>query len=291
MMLLALIASFAMLLGNDSPGTGKPALNSADVSQHQPTSKLTAAVPSRNEDSAAENELLQLANESRQQAGVPPLHFDQGLSEAAREHARLMVASGQLSHQYAGEPALLERIAQASTLRLDRAGENVAYNSGPRSAHNALMLSPPHRENLLDPNFNVAGIAAVWSGGRLYVVEDFGRQVPAYSAQQSRQLIGRTVNEIRSRAGLSQLRQVSSPSLDEEVCSLARQKRVNARLLNVAYPSREIVTYTQSRPEVLPQSAVRLLRDGNVSQFAVGTCYARDAAYPTGMYWVAILLY
>jgi len=36
---------------------------------------------------------------------------------------------------------------------------------------------------------------------------------------------------------------------------------------------------------------LRLLRDPTVRQFAVGSCYARNAAYPTGMYWVAILLY
>jgi hypothetical protein len=42
---------------------------------------------------------------------------------------------------------------------------------------------------------------------------------------------------------------------------------------------------------VLPQGALRLLRDPGVRQFAVGACYARNAAYPTGTYWVAILLY
>jgi cysteine-rich secretory family protein len=183
------------------------------------------------------------------------------------------------------------RIADVSSLRFDRAGENVAYNASADSAHDALMHSPPHRQNLLDPNFNVAGVAAIWSGGRLYVVEDFARQVPSYSAQQTRQMVGRAINEIRSQSGLPQLRQVSSSGLDEAVCSMSKQNRVSARPLNVSYPSREIITYTQSRPEVLPQNAVRLLSNGGVSQFAIGTCYARAAQYPSGMYWVAILLY
>jgi uncharacterized protein YkwD len=289
-MILALLASVALLIGNDGPGTGKPALDSAEVQQSSPK-LIAAALPSPNEDPAAEKQLLRLANESRQRAGVAPLHFDPGLNEAAREHAQRMVASGELSHQFADEPALLVRIAEVSSLRFDRAGENVAYNADADSAHDALMHSPPHRQNLLDPSFNVAGMAAIRSGGRLYVVEDFARQVPSYSAQQSRQLISRAVNEIRSQAGLSQLKQISSSGLDEAVCSLARQNRVSARPLNVSYPSREIITYTQSRPEVLPQSAVRLLRNGGVSQFAVGTCYARGTQYPSGMYWVAILLY
>ena len=57
------------------------------------------------------------------------------------------------------------------------------------------------------------------------------------------------------------------------------------------YDNRRILTYTQIRPEILPQGAVNLLHDREVRQFAVGSCYARNAAYPTGMYWVAILLY
>jgi hypothetical protein len=80
-------------------------------------------------------------------------------------------------------------------------------------------------------------------------------------------------------------------NLDEAACSLARENRPSARLLATAYDNRKIITYTQSRPEVLPQSALRLLRDPGVRQFAVGACYARNAAYPTGTYWVAILLY
>ena len=288
-MLLALLATVALLMGNDGPGTGKPAPNS-EVQQPSPN-LIAAALPSPNADTAAENQLLELANESRRQAGVPPLHVDRGLTDAARVHAQRMVASGELSHQFAGESALMVRIADVSSLRFDRAGENVAYNASADSAHDALMNSPPHRKNLLDPNFNVAGMAAIWSGGRLYVVEDFARQVPSYSAQQTRQIVGRAINEIRSQSALPQLRQVSSPGLDDAVCSLSKQNRVTARPLNVSYPSREIITYTQSQPEVLPQSAVRLLRNGGVSQFAIGTCYARGAQYQSGMYWVAILLY
>jgi uncharacterized protein YkwD len=288
-MLLALLATVALLIGNDGPGTGKAALNSE---VQQPSPKLVvAALHSPNEDAAAENQLLELANESRRQAGVPPLRADRGLTDAAREHAQRMVANGELSHQFAGEAALMVRIADISSLRFDRAGENVAYNASADSAHDALMHSPPHRQNLLDPNFNVAGMAAIWSNGRLYVVEDFARQVASYSAQQTRQIVGRAVSEIRSQAGLAQLRQVSSPGLDEAVCSQARQNRVSARPLNVSYPSREIITYTQSKPEVLPQNAVRMLSSSGVSQFAVGACFARDARYPSGMYWVAILLY
>ena len=40
----------------------------------------------------------------------------------------------------------------------------------------------------------------------------------------------------------------------------------------------------------LVDAAERIVLPG-VGHFAVGACYARNATYPTGTYWIAILLY
>jgi uncharacterized protein YkwD len=276
--------------------TAPPGGGSVDVATPQSTSysksrSNSPAAPSSGEDSAAESGLLEAANQSRERAGAPPLRMDDGLREAARAHARRMVASERLEHQLSGEPVLLERIAEVSALKMDRAGENIANASCAPGANEALMQSAPHRKNLLDPGFNVAGIAAIWSKGRLYVVQDFAHEIPSYSTQQSRKLVSQAVDEARQQAGLPELAQLTPPHLDEAACSLARENRPNAKLLATAYDNRKIVAYTESRPEVLPPGALRMLRDREVRQFAVGACFARNAAYPTGMYWVAILLY
>jgi uncharacterized protein YkwD len=298
-MLRTLVVSFAILAvnGGRCPAEPQHAVNShndlrnaASNAQPAPQSK-SAAGSSSGEDSAAEAELLEAANRSREVAGVPPLHMEESLREAARAHARRMIQSGRLEHQLSGEPALLERIAQVSTLKMDRAGENIAYATCAPGANEVLMHSVPHRQNLLDRGFNVAGVAAIWSKGRLYVVQDFAHEVPSYSAQQSGELVSRAVDEMRQQAGLLKLVQLTPPNLDKAACSLAGESRPNARLLATAYDNRKLITYTQSRPEVLPPGAFRLLRDPGVRQFAVGSCYARNASYPTGMYWVAILLY
>jgi len=275
---------------------------SSGVGNQLPTpqsNSAAGAASTSNEDSAAENELLQAANKSRELAGVPPLRMEENLREAARVHALHMVASDRLEHQLPGEPSLLERIAQVTSpdspqhnaLKVDRAGENIAHASCALGANDALMRSAPHRQNLLDRNFNVAGIAAIWSKGRLYVVQDFAREIPSYSAEQSRKLIAHSVDDVRRQAGLPELAQLSPPNLDEAACKLAKENRPNAHLLAAAYSNRKIIAYTESHPEELPPGALRLLRDSGVRQFAVGSCYARNAAYPTGMYWVAILLY
>jgi len=328
-MLRALAVSFAMLAvmlavnpGPCAAGTRAPAVDVCKIAVHNvvcnsassvlpiPQSD-SAAASSHGEDSAAENELLEAVNKSRELAGVPPLRRNENLREAALAHARRMVERERLEHQFSGEPSLLERIAQVGpivspvvspgvspktgalqdALKIDRAGENIASATCAPGANEVLMRSAPHRRNLLDPGFNVAGVAAIWSHGRLYVVQDFAHEVPSYSAAQSGQLVGRAVAEVRQKSGLPELVQLTPPNLDAAACSLARESRPNARLLATAYENRRIITYTQSRPEVLPQGALRLLRDPGVQQFAVGACYARNAAYPTGMYWVAILLY
>src|SRR5580658_7371656 len=180
-MIRALVVLFAMLAANSGLGaaqTTAPAdgiSNDAgnnsgnDVSSKQPTPHSnSAARPSSGEDSAAENELLEAANKNRELAGAPPLRMDESLREAARAHALRMVASDRLEHQLPGELSLLERIAQVTsldsplhnTLKVDRAGENIAHATCAQGANDALMRSAPHRQNLLDGGFNVAGIAA-----------------------------------------------------------------------------------------------------------------------------------
>lgn len=310
-MLRALVVSFAMLAANpglcyagdtvqavaDQTNYANEASNNSnpiEVSGEQPIAQLKStarALPDTDEDSAAENELLEMANQSRALAGAPPLRMEESLREAARAHARRMVSSQLLEHQLSGESSLLERIAQVSLLRLDRVGENIAYASCASGVNEVLMRSTPHRQNLLDPGFNVAGFAAIRSHNRLYVVQDFAHETSSYSAKQSEQLVSRSIHEIRQEAALKELIQVTPPNLDQAACSLAGESHPNARLLATAYDNRKIVAYTQSNPEVLPPSALHLLRDPGIRQFAVGACYARNAAYPTGMYWIAILLY
>jgi uncharacterized protein YkwD len=295
-MLRALVLSLAIIVAAIPSGyaarTPLAADSSKNIESEKPTPKSdSAAGAASGEDSAAENELLEAANRSREVAGVPALRLEDSLREAARAHALRMIAFQRLEHQFAGEPALLERIGLVSLLKIDRVGENVAFASSAAAVNAVLMNSAPHRENLLDRGFNVAGIAAIWSQSKLYVVQDFAHDLPSYSADESRARVERAVAEMRQQAGLPELAHLRPANLDDATCSLARENRPNAHQLAVAYNNRRIITYTQSHPEIIPAEATRLLDDPEVRQFAVGACYARNAAYPTGMYWIAILLY
>ncbi len=291
-MLWAPVIICALLAGNPQPSEDNLSSTATGARATQPSPKTAPVVPSSaTEDSAAEKKMLEMINQSRAESGLATLRLDASLSQAARAHAQLIIANGRLEHQFAGEPGLLERIAAVSTLELDRVGENIAHDTSIEHAHVALMHSPPHRRNLFDGEFNVVGVAAMWSRGRLYVVEDFGHEVHLLSRAETRQLVSRAVREVRREAGLEPLAPYSSPKLDDAVCKMTEAGRPSARLLQTAYDNGRIIAYTQTRPEILPEKALPVLREPDVRQFAVGSCYARTATYPTGMYWVAILLY
>ena len=176
----ALCATLVMLALNTSLCLAQH----ASANQRPEPAPKTVSSPTSLEDSEAELELLDLANQSRRDAGAPLLRLDESLRNAARAHARLMVERQQLSHQFDGEPSLMPRLLETG-LRLDRVGENVAYNANVEKAFKALMQSPPHRRNLLDAAFNSVGFAAFWSNGRLYVVQDFARQLSSISRTSS----------------------------------------------------------------------------------------------------------
>ena len=247
--------------------------------------------PSPNYDAQAEQELLVLANQDRVRVGAPPLEMDPGLTQAARAHAAAMARQQQLSHQLNGEPSLAHRLADTSDLRLDRAGENVALDSNAQQAEQHLLLSPTHRANLLNPAYNVAGFAVVRSGAYLYIVQDFAHRLPTYSLEQTENIVGRAVIEMRSQASLPALHRLEGLALHNAACSMAQEDRLNTRAVHELAQRYSVLAYTNARPEVLPQGTSKLITDRRTRDFSVGVCYGRTATYANGVYWVVLLFH
>jgi uncharacterized protein YkwD len=237
-------------------------------------------------DVEAERELFDLTNQARTQSGMGPLQVDEGLTQAARAHAAEMAAQQQLSHQFAGEPSLAQRLAANCALHLDQAGENVAYAGSADQAQQSLMHSPPHRANLLNPGYNVAGFGVVRAGAMLYVAQDFGHSLPAYSPRQAGGVVSGTIARMRREANLPQLQWMDSDAAQASACSMARADSLKTAAPRGAY----ILRYTTEQPEALPDAAAKAIEDRAVHTFSVGTCYARTNNYPNGVYWVTLVL-
>jgi len=256
----------------------------------RPAAAAAADIPFRNVDSDVEQRLLELANQSRAQAAAPPLTLDAGLSRAARAHAEAMVAAGQLSHQFLGEPSLPQRLATTSNLLLERSGENVALDYDAAGAHQHLMLSPHHRENLLNPAYNVVGLGVVRSGDRLYIVQDFGHALPNYSLPEVKDRIAATVEETRHRAKRPTLARRDLPSANDAACSMEQADKLGTSPIHQLAQRYTVLTYTSLHPDTLPSGADRAIGGRKLRGFSVGACYGRTATYPTGMYWVVLSL-
>jgi uncharacterized protein YkwD len=281
--LTILLAFFSM---GGGAGPAKPAAQPAkaavvSASLHQ----LPLIRNSLPYDLEAEQQLLDLANEARVQAGLEKLQPDAGLTQAAREHAAEMAEQQQLSHQFASEPSLALRLAAETTLHLDRAGENVAYSGSVDQAQNGLMHSPPHRENLLNPGYNVAGFGVVHSGSLIYVAQDFGHSLPTYSGSDAERMV--SANVARVRGDLPPLARTDGTPAEAVSYAMARADSLSTP----AVQGRYVLRYTSMQPGSLPASAEKAITDRSIHSFAVGACYSHSTTYPNGAYWITIVFY
>ncbi|MGH9179263.1 MAG: CAP domain-containing protein, partial [Acidimicrobiales bacterium] len=113
--------------------------------------------------------LLQLMNEERAAAGLPPLLSRPQIAEWAVRQSTAMAGRRDIWHSTAYFAASTRKALGASAL-----GENVAVNGSLEDAHRRLMESPGHRANILNARFDAAGIGVVHDeDGTLYVTQSF----------------------------------------------------------------------------------------------------------------------
>src|SRR5258708_35353080 len=71
---------------------------------------LIGAVQAHAGPSRLEQQLFDLVNREREKSGLNKLEWSDQLANAARDHSRLMDDRQDLSHQFAGEPGLQQRL-------------------------------------------------------------------------------------------------------------------------------------------------------------------------------------
>jgi uncharacterized protein YkwD len=120
-----------------------------------------------------EARMLALVNAERAANGLPPLQADPALAEVARAHSRDMFARGYFSHANPEGQQASDRMRKAGVPYLV-AGENLALAPTLAMAHQGLMNSPGHRDNILRPQYGRVGIGVLDGGGRgLMVTQNF----------------------------------------------------------------------------------------------------------------------
>lgn len=157
-------------------------------------------------------QLMQATNEDRAQHGLGPLRWDPALARTAQAHAYQMVRHGELSHQYAGEPELVER-AGRNGAHFSTVAENIAVAANPQVVEAEWMHSPPHRHNILDPRLTTIGIGLVRQGNNMWAVEDFSAAV----AQMGSTQIEQKIEQLIAARGI---RSVNASAAARQTCAM-----------------------------------------------------------------------
>lgn len=117
--------------------------------------------------------MLDLVNVERTSHEINTLTADSRLVVFARSYANEMADRDFFSHVSPITGNLLSRVNKAGFKHWVLAGENLADAPSAEDAFQALMESPSHRANLLNPTYDAMGIGAVDGGdyGTIFVQE------------------------------------------------------------------------------------------------------------------------
>jgi uncharacterized protein YkwD len=236
-------------------------------------------IASSNSATVAEQYLLSAANQERESRGLPLLHRNSLLASAAEQHAQLMAEHRGISHQFPGEAELTNRGASAG-VAFSAISENVAEAPSVVQIHDMWMHSEHHRENLLDPNIDSAGISVVVRGGELYAVEDFAKTVRAVNLNQQESAIASLV----ARSGPVTL------ARDSETVSTARQTCSMSTGFAGSRKPWFVMRFTSDSLNQIPGELKTRLATGKYHEAAVGACTSTGQS-PFTSYAFAVLLY
>lgn len=154
----------------------QPAVARADAS-------LSVDAPSPSAESSFEQRIVYLVNQDRSANGLSPVTFDPALLTTARERAADQVAQPVLNHYDGSGQLEFLKLLSREGVAYSAAGENLARMDGlvdgiddgtAMRAENALMRSPTHRANILDPSYNRIAVGAMIDGeGRIVLAQIF----------------------------------------------------------------------------------------------------------------------
>jgi uncharacterized YkwD family protein len=108
---------------------------------------------------AKEQQMVNLINQARANAGLPPLQVSSQLTNAARAKSRDMINNNYFSHTSPTYGSFTNLLSQYG-VSYRSAAENLAMNSNGSvaGAHDMLMGSPGHRVNILGGSYSLIGV-------------------------------------------------------------------------------------------------------------------------------------
>ncbi len=236
--------------------------------------------------STIEKQLLDLVNKERAKAKLSKLEWSDKLAQAALAHSKLLEEHQDLSHQFAGELILQERVGYTG-LRFDSVAENVAEAPDVATVHDNLMHSPGHRANILNPDYNAIGVSIVQHGSQLFVTEDFARVV-SYSEKEFQNAVISAFGQMRRAKKLPAVDVVLDPRLRKAACAedLNNDKTIQ-RLPGAA----QLFVFSASEPGQLPDDLRKAAANPSIERIGIGVCLQTGGKTGFSKFWVVAAFY
>jgi uncharacterized protein YkwD len=124
--------------------------------------------------------VLELLNEERARAGVPPVQTSARLEAVALAHSEDMRDAGFVGHTSPSTGSASDRVRRAG-MRVVLVRENIGRGYSAEGVHRGLMDSPGHRDNIVSAEVTHVGLGVVEvaeTGGRAYLVTQVFTRIP-----------------------------------------------------------------------------------------------------------------
>lgn len=277
-----------------------PSLHLYQCRQHLPLHRIgplllllvvaVNAFPWSGTDKSEAQELLSLINQERARQGVGAVALDDRLTAAAQKHAQLMAQSDTLNHQFDSEPPLTARLSEQN-VRSDHDAENIGLGGSLAEIHLHLMQSPPHRGNILNPLFDSVGIGIAHEGELIYVTEDFAHALPVYSAMEADAAAQQTIAQYARSQRLPVPARKIHVDLSKSACDMAHDDKLEVINAQAVTGARSGIAWTAPDLTQLPAAVKKTLSQPMLSGYELGVCFAPSATYPSGVYWLVMVIY
>lgn len=155
-----------------APSTPANTTTTPPTAPTAPSAPAANLIPPVSALTAEEQQMVDMINQERLAAGLSPVIADLRLTAVGRTKANDMKENNYFSHTsptYGSPWAMM----QMAGLTVRWAGENISGNKSVTASMSALMQSPGHRANILDPRFTHVGVGIAYGTayGTLYVQE------------------------------------------------------------------------------------------------------------------------
>lgn len=125
--------------------------------------ETTFGTPSVELTKGFELQLFDLTNAARVFRGLSILTYDEAVSNTARKHSEDMAIHNYFNHENLNGESPFDRL-EKDGLTFSYAGENLAYGQASSIfAHEGLMNSLGHRENILNTDYNFLGVGTAFN--------------------------------------------------------------------------------------------------------------------------------